>query len=268
MKSSLKEQIKKRASKLRKICTLIAMGGGDNAAHIGGALSCIDFLVCADNIYNYSQSPKSMNSLILSKGHACLSLYSLFVDANFIDIEQVINNFEKDKSKFLGHPCRNKEIGISFSTGSLGNGLAHAAGKALYRMRNQSEESLNLPVTCIVGDGECNEGIVWETLEFISKMQIKNIIIFIDCNGWQQTQKSIYSFDNYVSFVDRLSSFNFSIYELNGHNYEQMYNALEENSDKPKLIIGKTVKGKGYGIFEDNNDWHHGIITQSVFDNL
>ena len=117
------------------------------------------------------------------------------MQSKFTTLEEVISTFEKNNSKFLGHPCRNPSIGISFSTGSLGNGLAHAAGKALFRLKNSSQRNHNIAVICIVGDGECNEGIIWETLEFISKKNINNLIIFIDCNGWQQTQESIYICD-------------------------------------------------------------------------
>jgi len=268
MNQKLLNKIKSDSEKLRNLCTIIGKAGGENAAHIGGALSCIDFFSCVDNIYDYSSRPERTQSLILSKGHACLSLYSLIVKSKFIGIDQVVNTFEKDASAFLGHPCRNKEIGISFSTGSLGNGLAHAAGKALFRLNNSSSQLKNLPVTCVVGDGECNEGIVWETFEFISKNNINNLIIFIDCNGWQQTQKSIYSEDSYSSFEKRLNCYNFNTHVIDGHDHQKICEALQSDLKKPKLIIGKTIKGKGYDLFENNNDWHHGVITQPIFDEL
>ena len=261
-------EIESEAQILRDLCLTIAKAGGDNAAHIGGALSCIDFIASINSIFKYSNSPENMQSLILSKGHACLSLYSLIVQSKLITLEEVISTFERNNSKFLGHPCRNPNIGISFSTGSLGNGLAHAAGKALFRLKNSSQESFNTPITCIVGDGECNEGIIWETLEFISKKNINNLITFVDCNGWQQTQESIYYEDNYQSFIKRVSTFEIATYEIDGHNCQSILDAILDKADLPKVIIGRTVKGKGFDIFENDNQWHHGIVTDSVFEKL
>ena len=256
-----------RSQKLRKICIQIGKEGGENASHIGGALSCVDFMVGADDIFHYSSSAERLKSLVLSKGHACLSLYSLMIEAGIVNEEQVKSTFEKNNSKFLGHPCRNLELGISFSTGSLGNGLAHSAGKALKRMNNKKES--NIPVTCIVGDGECNEGIIWETLEFINQQKISNLIIFVDCNKWQQTQKSIYSLDDYKSFTKRLSSFNnIDLFQINGNNHIEIRNALDKKTEFTKIIVGKTIKGKGFNLFEDDNKWHHGVVTQAIYDQI
>ena len=259
--------LESRSYKLRDICLQIGKEGGENAAHIGGALSCIDFIVGVDDIFNYSSSTEKLSSLVLSKGHACLSLYSLMIEAGIVNKDQLKSTFEKNNSKFLGHPCRNLNLGISFSTGSLGNGLAHSAGKALKRM--QTKETNSLPITCIVGDGECNEGIIWETFEFINQKRISNLIIFIDCNKWQQTQKSIYSFDDYASLTKRLSSFNnIDLYQIDGNNHLEIKQSLEKKSDFTKLIVGKTIKGKGFDIFEDDNKWHHGVVTQAIYDQI
>ena len=155
----------KLSNYLREIIIDIAKEAGDKAAHIGGALSCVDFLAAADKYYKLSKSSSSLRSLVLSKGHACLSLYALIAQSKLVSLEKIKETFEKDNSKFLGHPCRYPEIGINFSTGSLGNGLAHAIGLAIYRSQTLTKNS---DVVCIVGDGECNEGIVWECFEFIS----------------------------------------------------------------------------------------------------
>ncbi len=259
--------LESRSLKLRDICLQIGKEGGENAAHIGGALSCIDFIVGADHIFNYSSSANRLQSLVLSKGHACLALYSLMIEAGIVDKEKLKSTFEKNNSNFLGHPCRKPDYGISFSTGSLGNGLAHSAGKALKRM--QSKQVNDLPITCIVGDGECNEGIIWETLEFVNQKKISNLIIFIDCNRWQQTQKSIYSIDDYTSFTERLCSFNnIDVTQINGNSHLEIRKSLEKKNESTKLIVGKTIKGKGFNIFEDDNKWHHGIITQDIYEQI
>lgn len=257
----------KRSNDLRHIALELALAGGSNASHIGGALSCIDFLIVANDIYDLSANVTNMQSLILSKGHACLALYSLLIQAKLVEKNNVINTFEKDGSKYLGHPCRDPSIGITFSTGSLGNGLAHAIGLALFRNQSPSNQN-DIPVVAVLGDGECNEGLIWECLEFIGQLRLPNLIIFIDCNGWQQTQKSLYSHDQYKSLFERIRTYDVEAYKLNGHDHLEIYNSLNQPSNKTKIILGITIKGKGFPLFENNNNWHHGILTQSMYDEL
>ena len=255
----------KLSNYLREIIIDIAKEAGDKAAHIGGALSCVDFLAAADKYYKLSKSSSSLRSLVLSKGHACLSLYALIAQSKLVSLEKIKETFEKDNSKFLGHPCRYPEIGINFSTGSLGNGLAHAIGLAIYRSQTLTKNS---DVVCIVGDGECNEGIVWECFEFISKLKMKNLLIFIDCNGWQQTQESIYSWDKYESLFNRLKTYNLEVSMIDGHNHKMLLQEISSERSLTKVILGLTTKGKGYKFFENNNNWHHGILTNQMFEDL
>ena len=248
---------------LRKITVQIAKEAGDKAAHIGGALSCIDFLSAADEVYKISDSHIALNSLVLSKGHACLALYSLMADSGIIPLTEILKSFENDNSQFLGHPCRNTDLGINFSTGSLGNGLAHALGLALFRSKTNNSD-----VICILGDGECNEGIIWECFEFLSKLRLKNLLIFIDCNGWQQTQPSLYAHDNYQSLFNRLKTYNLDVSIIDGHNHKLLNEEIISERNSSKVIMGLTVKGKGYEMFENNNSWHHGVLTDSMFNDL
>ncbi len=253
---------------LRSTCLRIAVAGGDNAAHIGGALSCIDFIAIADSIYNFSSNAKSMQSLILSKGHACLAIYALLATSKITTIDEIIESFEKNGSRFLGHPCKHQDLGIMYSTGSLGNGLAYAVGQALHESKFKKDEASKTPIVCIIGDGECNEGIVWETMEFISKLKLDNLIIFVDCNGWQQTQRCLYFKDDYKLLHMRFNTFNIDSYLIDGHDYDQINSVLNITSNKTKVILGKTIKGKGYELFENNNEWHHGILTKQHFDEI
>jgi transketolase len=246
---------------LRKLCLKLAFHAGDNAAHLGGALSCTDFISVILNIFDF-KTPESFNSFILSKGHACLIFYASLIYNQVVTFDDVANSFEKDKSKFLGHPCKNEDVGILFSTGSLGNGLSHAAGMALYKKRTGDIS----PVVAIVGDGECNEGIVWESLDFIARESLNNMIIFIDCNGWQQTQTSLLSTNNYNNLALRLESYPFAFQDLDGHSHQAISNFLITPSNKPKLILGRTVKGKGVSFAENNNQWHHSIMTQQLLE--
>ena len=245
---------------LREVIVKLAYAAGNNAAHIGGALSCVDFIAVVDNLFHLNNS-QALSSLVLSKGHACLALYALMIKNGISSFEEISSSIEKDGSKFLGHPCRDINLGISFSTGSLGNGLAHAVGVALYRKSIGLEEH----VFCILGDGECNEGIVWESFDFISRMNLSNMYIFIDCNLWQQTQQSLYSRDNYSAFYKRISSFDFNAVMIDGHDHTALKSTLV-NSSFPTVIVAKTVKGKGVSFLEGNNDSHHMILTQEALD--
>ena len=261
-KSEINQSIIKSNS-LRKIIINIAKEAGEKAAHIGGALSCIDFISVVDDVYKISDSSSSLNSLVLSKGHACLSLYSLMAHSGIASLETILESFENDDSDFLGHPCRNTHLGINFSTGSLGNGMAHALGLALFRSKKSNKN-----VICILGDGECNEGIIWECFEFISKLKLSNLIIFIDCNGWQQTQTSIYAQDNYQSLFKRLKTFDLDVSLIDGHDHKSIHQEINKQTKTAKVIMGLTIKGKGYEIFENDNNWHHGVLTNSMYDNL
>ncbi len=259
-------QINKSITKsldLRKIILHIAKEAGDKAAHIGGALSCIDFLSAADEVYKISSSNTALNSLVLSKGHACLALYSLMAHSGIVPLKKILNSFENDNSQFLGHPCRNTSLGINFSTGSLGNGLAHALGLALFRSKTDNSD-----VICILGDGECNEGIIWECFEFLSKLRLRNLLIFIDCNGWQQTQTSLYAHDNYQSLLKRLKTYDLDVSMIDGHDHKLLNKEINSKNKSSKVILGLTVKGKGYEMFENNNEWHHGVLTNSMFNDL
>ena len=245
---------------LRQLIVKLAYAAGNKAAHIGGALSCIDFIAVVDNIFHLD-NPLALSSLVLSKGHACLSLYALMINNKISTFEEVSSTLEKDGSSFLGHPCRNMNLGIAFSTGSLGNGLAHAVGIALHRKSISS----TVPVFCILGDGECNEGIVWESFEFISRMRLSNMYIFVDCNSWQQTQNSLYLKDDYVGFFNRISSYEFNSIMIDGHDHSALISSLSDSS-LPTVIVGKTIKGKGVSFLEGNNDSHHMVLTQEAFD--
>ena len=184
-------------------------------------------------------------------------------DSGIVPLTKILDSFENDNSQFLGHPCRNTSLGINFSTGSLGNGFAHALGLALFRSKTNDSK-----VICILGDGECNEGIIWECFEFLSKLKLRNLIIFIDCNGWQQTQPSLYAHDNYQSLFNRLKTYELDVAMIDGHNHSLLNKEINSRRSSSKVIVGLTVKGKGYEMFENNNAWHHGVLTDSMYNDL
>ena len=237
--------------------------GGSNSAHIGGALSLADiFSVLFSDFFEITKGAIDNDRIILSKGHACLALYSILFENNIIS-ENDMKNFEKPGSNLLGHPVKNKEISIDFSTGSLGMGLGLGIGLA-YALK---KKKIQRKVFVVLGDGECNEGSVWEALMLAPKLELDNLYAIIDMNGFQQTGSTNDILIN-NNLVEKVSSFGWNLSSIDGHSYTDIYQALEKNfnNNLPKVIIAKTIKGKGVSKFENNNDWHHSTLSEKIYE--
>tara|TARA_Y200000002_G_C22641817_1_gene647361 strand:+ start:352 stop:1179 length:828 start_codon:yes stop_codon:yes gene_type:complete len=260
------KDLKQFSTKIRKNILLAAFSAGAKSAHIGGALSISDIIaVLYGKVMKFnSNNPLDENRdrLILSKGHACLALYSALAEKKFFPKSE-LENFEKSGSFLLGHPVMNKEKGIEFSTGSLGMGVSLGIGVALAAKRKNK----NFHTYIIVGDGECNEGSIWESALYAAHAKLDNLTVIIDKNNLQQTGKNqdILNLDN---LIDKFKSFNWHTIEIDGHNIESINNTLTINTtnNKPKAIIANTVKGKGVSLFENNNEWHHSILVKNNYE--
>ena len=250
---------------IRKNIIFTAYKAGAKSAHIGGALSAADIVaVLYSSIMKIKKTKKldeNRDRFILSKGHACLALYSALVEKKIIK-KKDLETFESDGSKLLGHPIINKNFGIEFSTGSLGMGLSLGVGVAIAAKKKKKKYKTYV----ILGDGECNEGSVWESVMSASHFQLDNLTIIVDRNRLQQTGKSddIMSLQN---LKNKFKSFGCDTYEINGHDLKKIYSCLKikNKKNKPKAIIAKTIKGKGFKLFENNNTWHHSVITKSIY---
>ncbi len=239
-----------------------SLAAGSDSAHIGGALSCADIMgvLYKKYIKIVESGLDKRDRFILSKGHACLALYSCLVELGLIKPEE-IQTFEKNESRLLGHPVINKEIGIEFSTGSLGMGLSLGIGVAL-SFKNKKKEN---NVYVLLGDGECNEGSIWESAMSAVNFNLDNLTCIIDNNGFQQTGTNEQIMKN-SNIAEKWKSFNWDVYEIDGHNINEIDNALSIVSNKPKLIVAKTIKGKGLKIAEENNAWHHSMISKQQYE--
>ena len=243
----------------------MAFYGGSSSAHIGGALSMVDigsvlfkyFLkLSKDNIDEIDR-----DYFILSKGHACLAYYSLLAEKGFINNND-FKTFEQDESLLLGHPVKNKKIGIDFSTGSLGIGIGIAVGVAIGLKKKNSNNN----VYVIMGDGECNEGSVWEALMSASHFKLNNLKVIIDNNNFQQTGTNN-DIMNTSSLKEKLKAFNFETFEIDGHNPLELIEKLNVVSNKkPVAIVAKTIKGKYLSFAENDNKFHHIVLTKSLYD--
>ncbi len=263
------EQIKKIenfALAIRKNILEMALSAGASSAHFGGALSITE-IVATLFAYQMKIDKKNPNweerdRFILSKGHACLAYYAALCEVGYIS-KQELTTFEKNDSSLLGHPVINRNLGIDFSNGSLGMGLSLGIGVAL----SSKKKKKKFNVYVIVGDGECNEGSIWEAAMAAPNFKLDNLYVIIDKNNFQQTgsNKEIMNVEN---LNDKWSSFGWETTELNGHNVNEIYDYFKKSNkiNKPKAIIANTIKGKGFSFSENNNDWHHSVLTNNFYE--
>jgi len=257
-------KIKALAKKIRKNILKMSLAAGASSSHFGGSLSTVEILATLYNSvlkFNSSQPLwKDRDRFILSKGHACLGYYSVLSETGFFSNED-LELFEKNGSFLLGHPVINKNKGIEFSNGSLGMGLSLGIGVAIAAKRNKK----NYKVFVLIGDGECNEGSVWEASMSAAHFKLNNLTAILDKNNLQQTgsNEDIMSTTN---LGNKWKSFNWEVIEVDGHNILQILTAFNQKTDKPKLILANTVKGKGFSFSENNNDWHHKIMSKKQYD--
>ena len=267
--ASQNEHIKKIESfalAVRKNILEMAVSAGASSAHFGGALSITEIIsiLFAHQMKIDKKNPKweERDRFILSKGHACLAYYGALCEVGYI-AKQELQTFEKNDTNLLGHPVINRRLGIDFSNGSLGMGLSLGIGVAI----SSKKKNKKFNVYVIVGDGECNEGSVWEAAMAAPNFKLDNLYVIIDKNNFQQTgsNKEIMSVEN---LKDKWSSFGWDTTELDGHNIKDLYSYFQESKKitKPKAIIANTIKGKGFSFSENNNDWHHSILTKSFYE--
>ena len=177
--------------------------------------------------------------------------------AGIID-ENLLSTFKANGSQLSAHPSMNLDLGLEFSTGSLGQGLSYGVGTALALRRLGNEQSR---VFVMLGDGELNEGSVWEAAMSASHFSLNNLVAIVDRNGLQQDGRTeqVMSLGNLSS---KWLSFGWNAVEIDGHNLVEISSALKTRSESPVVIIANTVKGKGISFMEANRSWHHSRLTE------
>lgn len=227
------------------------------SGHPGGALSIADILaVLYFNQMNIDpENPKSnlRDRLILSKGHASAGLYAVLAERGYISKDE-LKTFRRLGSRLQGHPDMEKVPGIDMSTGSLGQGLSIANGMALA----SKMDNLGCRVYCILGDGEIEEGQVWEAAMTSNKYELDNLCAILDYNGLQidGTVEDVKGLDCLES---KWESFGFNVILCDGHDVESLINSFEkarQTKGQPSIIIAKTIKGKGVPFMENKAQWH------------
>ena len=236
------------------------------SGHPGGSLSCTDILtVLYFNQMNINpQDPKAdgRNRFVLSKGHCAPALYSTLAKRGYFD-ESELETLRKLDSNLQGHPDMNKIPGIDMSTGSLGQGLSVANGMALA----SKMDSKGYRVYCLLGDGEIEEGQVWEAAMSASKYKLDNLCVIVDNNNLQIDGK-ITDVKGLTKIEEKFESFGFNVITVNGNNIEQLIDAFDRAKmvkGMPTAIIAKTVKGKGVSFMENVAEWHGKAPNEEQF---
>ena len=217
------------------------------SGHPGGALSCTDILVAI-----YFKLINEGDKVILSKGHASAAVYAVLAEKGFFEREE-LKTFRKLGSRLQGHPSLHKIPGVDAPSGSLGQGLSIANGIALSFKLNKKENY----VYCILGDGEIEEGQVWEAAMSSCHYKLNNVIAFLDYNKLQ-IDGSNDEVMKVAPVKEKFESFGWYVQEIDGHNFKEIISAVEnaKKQDKPIMIIANTIKGKGVSFMENNVSWH------------
>lgn len=227
------------------------------SGHPGGALSIADILtVLYFNQMNINpEMPESnlRDRLVLSKGHASAALYAVLAERGFINKED-LKTFRKLGSNLQGHPDMEKVPGVDMSTGSLGQGLSIANGMAIA----SKMDNLGCRVYCVLGDGEIEEGQIWEAAMTSNKYKLDNLCVIVDNNNLQ-IDGTIEEVMSSYPIEEKFRSFGFQIININGHDIEEIIKAFDvarNIKEKPTCIIAKTIKGKGISFMENQVGWH------------
>ena len=259
------DELKKIANKVR---TSVIEGVYSNkSGHPGGSLSVTDILTALYfNQMNLDiQNPKleDRDRLILSKGHCAPALYSTLAHRGFFEIEK-IKTLRSIDSILQGHPDMNKVPGVDMTTGSLGQGLSVANGIAI----SGKLDKKNYRVYCILGDGEIQEGQIWEAAMSSAKYKLDNLCVIIDNNNLQIDGK-IQEVMNPEPINDKFKTFGFETIEIDGNNMGEIIKALElakTIKEKPTCIIARTIKGKGVSFMEGKAEWHGKAPNEEEFE--
>ena len=261
------QNLKAKSFELRKnVIDMIIEGKG---GHIGGDMSVIDILISL-YLKNMNVNPENMNDdcrdrFVMSKGHSVEAYYAVLAEAGFFDIKDVIAQFSKFGSLFIGHP-NNKLPGIEMNSGSLGHGLPVCVGMAIAGKMDKKEYR----VYTVMGDGELAEGSVWEGVMAGGHYKLDNLCAIVDRNRLQisgNTEDIMCHDDLSVRFA----SFGWHVICANGQDYEELDKAFAEAKDtkgQPTVIIANTTKGYGSSVMENKANWHHKVPTAEEYEQI
>ncbi len=260
-----------RKKELMQIATKVRMGAVEavysgKSGHPGGSLSCADVLTYLYfekmNVNPADPKAEGRDRFVLSKGHCAPALYSVLANKGFFPVEE-LKTLRQADSRLQGHPDMKKIPGVDMSTGSLGQGISAAVGMAL------SGKHFNNPyrVYSILGDGECEEGQVWEAAMFASHKKLDNLCIVVDFNGLQ-IDGAVTDVNSPLPLDEKFAAFGWNVIVINGNDMDEIdeaFTAAEKCAGKPTAIIAKTTKGKGVSFMENQAGWHGKAPNQDEY---
>lgn len=257
--SDLERKLQEIAREVRKYILEIACIS--KSAHVGSSLSCVDLLVSLyfHKLHIDDNDWGNRDIFVLSKGHAAMALYAVLTAKGLMD-ETTLYGYSQDNGTLPAHLDRFTAKGVEVSAGSLGHGFNVALGMGYgYKLKGD-----NRKVFALIGDGESQEGSIWEGALFASKLGISNFTVFLDHNnlqGYGRPEELCY----FEPIVDKWEAFGWETYRVDGHDFNQIIAALEMPSHgRPKIIIADTIKGKGVSFMEDEMKWHYFIVTNEL----
>ena len=250
---------------MRKDILKMALAAKREGGHLGGSLSAVEILAAlyggAMRFDPKSPADETRDRFIFSKGHGVMAQYAAYRQIGLLTEEQILT-YKQSGSVVTAHPSLNPDLGVEFSSGSLGQGLSQGVGVALALKR---KGNLDSRVFVLLGDGECDEGSVWEAAMAAASYRLCNLVAIVDKNGLQydgDTEK-VLALDDLAA---KWSAFGWDAVDVNGHDVAKLLEAFSTRGDKPLAVIAHTVKGKGVSFMENAPAWHHSILTQRQFD--
>lgn len=251
--------LEKISKDVRKL--IIEAAHKSKGVHVGSSLSCVDLLVALyfDKLKINQSDWNNRDIFILSKAHAAVALYSILTRKGIMK-KSVFDSYMQNGGKLPAHLDRFTSKGIEVSAGSLGHGFNIALGMAYgYKLKND-----NRKVVTLIGDGESQEGSIWEGALFAPHLHLNNFTAIIDYNNLQGYGKPT-EICSYEPVVDKWKAFGWEVCVVNGHDFKQIKKALDSpHFGKPKMIIAHTTKGKGVSFMENEMKWHYYIVTDEL----
>lgn len=244
------------SNKIRK--RIIEMANRSGSPHVGSCLSTVDILTVLYFKTLKLEPWEDRDVFIMSKGHAAMALYSTLCEKSIFS-EDLIKGYFQNNGTLPAHLDRFVGKGVEVSAGALGHGFNVGLG-LVYGFKKQK---IDRKVFVIIGDGESQEGSIWEGAMFAPKMGLNNFTAFLDYNNLQG-YGSATEICQYEPIGEKWKSFGWDVFEIDGHNHKEIENALKEKRTKPKVIISKTIKGKGVSFMENKLEWHYYIVTDEL----
>ncbi|KAB1438125.1 transketolase [Candidatus Galacturonibacter soehngenii] len=234
------------------------------SGHPGGSLSCVEMLMALyyGTMKIDPKNPKmeDRDRFVLSKGHACPTLYAILADLGYFPKED-LKRLRQIDSHLQGHPDCTKTPGVDINTGSLGQGISIAIGLALAAKKAEADYN----IYTVIGDGECQEGLVWEAAMSAAHYKLDNLVVMLDYNGLQidGSNEDVMSLGD---ITNKFKAFGFECFEVDGHDIDKIKTVLDTKVyNKPKFICCNTVKGKGISFMENQSGWHGRPMTEEEF---